>query len=135
MRKLVLDASVLLKWFGGVDEAGVAAARELRAAFEGGELVVVAPPFLNLEIVNVAGRRWGWPADQLADLAAALQDLPLELRDPSLSAVAMWVATGLTAYDAVYVALAESEQVPLITADDRVLSLAPAVARPLGADP
>lgn len=99
-----------LKWFRGAGERHLAAARSLRAAFEPGELVVFAPSLLRLEIVNVAGRRWRWSENALVELAAALDELELEVRETELGRVAQWTAHGLTAYDAAYVALADQRR-------------------------
>lgn len=133
MTDAVLDASVVLKWFRDDDERHLAQARSLRLAFEAGDLLVVAPPLLQLEIVNVAGRRWGWNEEALTELAAALNDLGLELRQPALGDVARWTARGLTAYDATYVALAEAEGIRLVTDDNLVLGLATEIAVALSA--
>ena len=102
VREVVLDASVVLKWFRGAKERHVDEARALRAAYEAGELVVWAPPLLHLEILNVAGRRWQLDEDRLVTLAGALDDLGFELLEPPLEAIARWIARGLTAYDAAY---------------------------------
>jgi predicted nucleic acid-binding protein len=126
--EVVLDASVVLKWFRSESERNLAAARSLRSAFEAGELLVFAPP---LEIVNVAGRRWGWAEESLVELAAALDALGLDLREPELGSVARWTAHGLTAYDAAYVALAEAEAVTLVTDDDFIVAAAPEMATAL----
>lgn len=131
MTEAVLDASVLLKWFRTEGENQLAAARSLRAAFERGELVVHAPPLLHLEVVNVAGRRWGWDEAALLALAAALAELGFELAEPRLGSVASWTARGLTAYDAAYVALAETEAIALVTDDALILAVAPQIAVPL----
>ena len=72
MTEVVLDASVVIKWFRAEGERHVEPARALRAAFEAGELIVFAPPLLRLEIVNVAGRRWQWGEAALVNLAAGL---------------------------------------------------------------
>ena len=128
MNESVLDASVVLKWFRSEGERHLEAARSLRRAFEAGALHAFAPPLLHLEIVNVAGRRWGWDETALVDLAEALGDLGSELIEPDLGRVAHWTAKGLTAYDAAYVALAEAEGLELITDDELVVALAPQVA-------
>lgn len=131
MIEVVLDASVVLKWFRAEGERHLDPARTLRAAFEAGELAVAAPPLLRLEIVNVAGRRWKWGEDSLVELALALDGLGFEFDDPDLARVASWTARGLTAYDAAYVALAEARTTPLITDDDLILSVAGDVATAL----
>jgi len=128
LTEAVLDASVVLKWFRGESERNSDAARSFRAAFEAGELTVVAPSLLHLEIVNVAARRWKWPEDALVQLAEGLGELGFELREPDLVRVAKWTARGLTAYDAAYVALAEAESMPLVTDDELVLAVAAGIA-------
>ena len=130
MRDVVLDASVVLKWFRP-REAEAEAARSLRVAYAAGELFVFAPGLLPLEILNVAGRRWSWDETALVKLAVSLRALGFELVEPELSGVARWTARGLTAYDAAYVAVAEAVEVQLVTDDDRILALAPAIATPL----
>jgi predicted nucleic acid-binding protein len=130
MRERVLDASVVLKWFGPA-EAGSQEAHQLRAEFKSGDLTVLAPALIFLEILNVAGRRWSWDAAELADLAAGLDDVPFMIVEPPLSAVGRWVSRGLTAYDAAYVAVAEAAGVPLVTDDATIIDAAPAETEPL----
>lgn len=127
----MLDASVVLKWFHREDEANVEAAQKLRKDFQAGELRVVAPPLLWLEILNVAARRWHWSASQLDQLAASLPELGFEEIEPELDGVAEWAAQGLTAYDAVYVATAEEAGIPLITDDAEICQVAPEASEPL----
>lgn len=131
MKEVVLDASVVLKWFHKEGEAGGGEAQELRAEFEAGNLHVLVPPLLWLEILNVAARRWRWGRVQLEELAAALPELGFEPIDPKLSEVAEWAARGLTAYDAAYVAAAEAAGVPLITDDAEISRIAAEAAEPL----
>ena len=128
MNAAVLDASVVVKWFGEVDERHLDKARRLRGAYASGELTAFAPPLLRLEVLNVAGRRWRLTEAALASFAATLDELRLELLDPEPAHVARWVARGLTAYDAAYVALAECEAIPLVTDDDLIVRTAPGIA-------
>jgi predicted nucleic acid-binding protein len=127
----VLDASVVLKWFRTERERHREEALALRRSFEAGELTVFAPPLLWLEIVNVAARRWGWSARQLNDLAAQLPALGFVVLEPVLAGVSRWAASGLSAYDATYVAVAEETGVPLITDDAGILEIAVDLATPL----
>jgi predicted nucleic acid-binding protein len=131
LTEAVLDASVVLKWFHGEGEENAEAARRLRAQFEAGELRVLAPTLLWLEILNVAARRWRWDGDQLDRLAVSLPELGFEILEPELVGIAEWATKGLTAYDAAYVATAEAAGVALITDDAEICRVAPEVAEAL----
>ena len=128
MSEVVLDASVVLKWFHSKGEENIEAARRLRERFEAGELRALTPPLLWLEVLNVAARRWGWGEDQLEQLATSLPELGFEMLEPELSDIARWSASGLTAYDASYVAVAERAGVELITDDAEIVRVAPELA-------
>ena len=134
MSEAVLDASAVLKWFA-TEQRGSSEARKLRNDYEAGRLSVVVPALLFLELVNVAGRRWGWDEEALLELAQALGDLSFEVDEPELQLVASWVARGLTAYDAAYVALAEERDLALVTDDETTIELAPRISRPLVGGP
>jgi predicted nucleic acid-binding protein len=126
----VLDASVVLKWFAA-EERGTIEARKFRDAYASGRLVVVVPALLCIEILNVAGRRWKWNADDLLELAQALSNLMFEVVEPQLQTVAPWVGRGLSAYEATYVALAEERGLVLVTDDETIIKLAPDMTHPL----
>jgi predicted nucleic acid-binding protein len=132
--EVVLDASVVLKWFDS-EQRGSVEARELRSEYEAGRLSVAVPSLLFLELLNVAGRRWRWDEEALTELAAALGDLLFEVGEPELQSVASWVARGLTAYGAAYVALAEERGLELVTDDEEIVSMASEISRPLVAGP
>ncbi len=129
----VLDASVVLKWFHHEGESQLAEALALRTRFEDGDLQVIVPGLLRSEIVNVAARSWTLGERELVAIAHALGRLGFETFEPEIEGVARWAARGLTAYDAAYVATAVAVEAPLITADARILELAPAVAVELAA--
>lgn len=131
MIEVVLDASVLLKWFNDLGEANLEQARALRAHFEDGLLQVFAPPLLWLEVLNVAARSWRWEQKRVCELAARLPQLGIKTIEPELAGVARWTAAGLTAYDAAYVALAEQTGAELITDDHEIVRLAAGVASAL----
>jgi predicted nucleic acid-binding protein len=131
MRSVVLDASVVLKWFARGRERERRHAGKLRRDHERGAISVLVPPLLFLESVNVAARGWRWGEDALLDLVDALRGLLLDVREPELEMVAVWAARGLSAYDAAYVALAETLSTELVTDDETIVEIAPEVAVPL----
>jgi predicted nucleic acid-binding protein len=131
VREVVLDASVVLKWFRATGEHSVGAARAVRTEFEAGRTLAFAPPLLFLEILNIAGRRWRLPAPQLDHLASTLPNLGFQLVEPDLLTIASWVGHGLTGYDAAYLAVAEQTGAQLITDDRQILGVAPSLSSPL----
>lgn len=131
MRRVVLDASVVVKWLRHEEGHGQRAAADLEAAYRRGAIQVSVPYLLFLELLNVAARRWGWPAERLLETAEWLAKLEFEVRDPSPGRVARWTGRGLTAYDACYVALAEEQKARLVTADERILAVAGDLVEPL----
>ena len=120
----------MLEWFAA-EQRGSFEARQLRDDYQAGRLSVVVPSLLFLELLNVAGRRWRWEAEAVAELAEALGELSFEVSEPELPSVALWVSRGLTAYDAAYVALAERRELALVTDDDAIINLAPGISRSL----
>lgn len=133
MTDIVLDASVLLKWFHTEDEPRVEEAKRLETRFEAGELSVLVPALLWLEVLNVAARRLRWTREQLERLAARLGAIGFLVVEPELARVARWAAEGLTAYDAAYLAVAEQTGAQLITDDAELSRRAPVLAVALGA--
>lgn len=130
MRTLVLDASVVFKWFRPQQRHG-AEARLVREDYAAGRLSVAVPSLLFLELLNAAARRWSWDGAAVRRLAADLTGLTFGVSEPAIDAVAEWTARGLTAYDAAYVALADGLGVRLVTDDELVTSIAAGIALPL----
>jgi predicted nucleic acid-binding protein len=126
MRRVVADSAIVLGWF----TAATGPARSLRAEYEHGTLTIVAPRSLPIEIMEATAEGTGWPADRLAALAAEVERLGLELRDPPGSELAAWIARGLSGADAAYAALASALGIPLVTTDPELLRTAGIVAQP-----
>ncbi len=118
---LIVDASVAIKWF--VDESGADRARSLWQR----RADLVAPDLLVPEVCSAMWRkvRLGQAIpDQAAEAADRLRANLLELRPTApLAPRAMAIALDLghPVYDCFYLALAELEQSPLVTADQRLL--------------
>jgi predicted nucleic acid-binding protein len=114
----VIDASVVVA--GLLDDGPEGAwARSVLA-----EPSVIAPHLLPVEVTQTVRRlvRAGTISDDLGAFAMDdLKDLALPLHDFAPYADRVWeLRAGVTAYDAWYVALAESFDVPLATLDHRL---------------
>ena len=120
MARYVVDASVAVKWF--LPEIYDEAARRL---LRGGQ-TLLAPDLLFPEVGNILWKRVRAAEITAAEAEAILQtlgSLPLRIQ-PSrpLVTVALSIAceAGRTVYDSLYLALALQEQVPMVTADERL---------------
>jgi len=124
---IVLDASALLELLLGT-EAGRATATRIADPALG----LHVPHLVDVEIAHALRRYVREGALEADSAAAAIDDLrSLDLErhahEPLLDRV--WaLRENLTAYDAVYVALAEALECPLLTCDRR-LARAPGLAR------
>jgi predicted nucleic acid-binding protein len=122
---LLVDTSVLIKWFHGSGEGQLAEARAIRDAHQRGELEARMIDLAIYEVGNVLLRRLRWAAsdiaDQLADLVAIcgapLVTAPGWLRD----AAVLGEAHQLTYYDAAWAASARGLGIPLVSADDKLI--------------
>jgi predicted nucleic acid-binding protein len=114
---LIVDASALLRAL--IPDGGEALAARL-----GGERELHAPHLIDLEIASALRRLCGAGAlgdDRARDAITDLHDLNVRRypHDPLLPRI--WeLRDNLTAYDAAYVALAETLEAPLLTADRRL---------------
>jgi predicted nucleic acid-binding protein len=130
MTPLVLDASVVFKWFRPQQRHGPEAKR-VRDDYAAGRLAISVPSLLFLELLNAAARRWSWPSPAVEQLAIDLTRFAFTVTEPAIDRVAQWTGRGLTAYDAAYVALADELGASMISDDERVLEIARGVAVPL----
>jgi predicted nucleic acid-binding protein len=122
---LILDTSVVLKWFREKGEADVAEARKLREAFLSRRCTLGAPDLLLIEVANAltAGHRAS-PIEVSETIKAILEiGLQLfELRIPALvKAIEMASAYGLAVYDSYFLAVAIESDGLLVTADEAFL--------------
>jgi predicted nucleic acid-binding protein len=117
----VVDASVIIKWY--VPETDYAAARAMRTV----ETNLAAPDLLFAEMSNSLWklvRRGEMAAPRAIAIIEEIAAAPfLTFSNQSLAqdALDLAIATGLTAYDASYVALAIRLDKILITADEKLV--------------
>lgn len=119
MTDFVIDASVAVKWV--VDEDGTAAALALR------RYSLAAPDLLIAECANILwkkvrrGELSGGEAGLAARLLARADVDLIPMRRFLDAAIQIAIALDHPAYDCVYIAIADAEGLPFVTADERLI--------------
>lgn len=128
---LLIDTSIVVKWFHEAGESEVEEARALLQAHRDGREHVLVLDLAAYELGNVLLRALGLPAVVVAQQLRLLLTLcgPLVHARPSwLDAAAdLGERYGLTFYDASWAAAAQALQCPLVSADRLLLSAGLAV--------
>lgn len=116
---IVIDASVLANVIGDDGDDGDLARSEFRSADD-----VAAPDLVDVETVAVLRKRWIAGSITARRFASAISDLEsiAIVRYPTLPLMrrAYELRDNVTAYDAAYVALAETLDCELLTGDGRL---------------
>lgn len=126
MTTLLVDTSVLVKWFHSEGESELAEARAIRDATRREDVDARVIDLAIYEMGNVLLRALHWSGPDVAD---QLDDLVLICGAP-LAMAAAWfreaaiigAAHALTFYDACWVAAAQALGVSLVSADAQLLS-------------
>lgn len=118
--RIVVDSCVAFKWIRPIGEDGVLQAEALLDAQEAGEVELVAPATLFVELANaIRYSKLGEPA--AVDLVQNFDALYLESYEPDAQRLARAMALAfqhdLAVYDALFLQLAEELDCPLVTAD------------------
>ncbi len=126
MTILLVDSSVLVKWFHAQDEPELAEARAIRDAHTVGDVDARVLDLAIYEIGNVLARSLGWSpeavAEQLDDLLTIV-GRPLTLTPEWRSDAAVLCARHrLTFYDAAWAAAARGLAIPLLSTDQQLLA-------------
>lgn len=129
--KVVVDASVMAKWF--LDEEFSDDARLLRDRFVTGKSTIAVPSLLFYEVLNAMKYSGVYKAGQLALAARSLSKYGFEVWEPKGK---LYEQTGkvsleheISVYDASYIALAMSLQATLYTADTDLTQKFPEIAQ------
>ena len=122
---LILDTSVVLKWFLEKDEPDVARARKLREAFLSRRCTLGAPDLLLVEVANAltAGHRSS--PEEVSEAIETILKIGLhlfELQFPTLvKAIGLASTHRVTVYDSCFLAVAIASDGLLVTADEAFL--------------
>lgn len=120
---LVLDTSVVVKWFRPTEILATKAIA-LRQAYLDGTLRIVAPDLLIYELANVLRYRSELSLDQVQRAVQSILDLELSVVPISPTTIRHTIALArthnITVYDASFIAQAQTLSVNCITADARL---------------
>lgn len=124
--RLLIDTSVLIKWFHDAGESEVVEARAIRDAHVRGELDAHVLDLAIYEIGNVLARTLKWTAGDVGDQLGDLLDIvgpPLVMSPACMREAAVLAERhGLSFYDASWAATSSALQIPLVSADRRLLA-------------
>jgi predicted nucleic acid-binding protein len=123
---VLVDTSVLVKWFHSEGESELAEARSIRDATQVGQVQARVIDLALYEMGNVLLRAFGWSGSDVAD---QLKDLVI-ICGPPLAMAAEWLRQAaelgerhrLSFYDAAWAAAAEALGISLVSADNRLLA-------------
>jgi predicted nucleic acid-binding protein len=124
--RLLVDTSVLIKWFHEAGERELVESRAIRDAHVRGDLDAHVLDLAVYEVGNVLARTLRWAAGDVAD---QLDDM-LAITGPPLAMTQGWLrdaaalaeAKTLSFYDASWAATAAALDVPLVSADRQLLA-------------
>ena len=128
--KIVVDASVVVKWF--LLEEYSDKAELLRNDYVKGLFEIAVPSLLEYEVLNALKYSGVYTTNELVEIGNAINNygfLTYELKD-NYKKLTIEIAenSGLTIYDAAYVALAKHLGTKLYTADNEIIKKFPRVA-------
>ncbi|GAB2458327.1 hypothetical protein GCM10027062_42910 [Nocardioides hungaricus] len=126
MTGLLVDTSVLIKWFHSEGESELAEARAIRDSHVHGDVDAHVLDLALYEVGNVLARALRWRADEVAsqlDDLVAIVGSPLAMSHEWLHEAARITEThGLSFYDASWAAAAAALKIPLVSADRRLVT-------------
>ncbi len=120
---LVLDASVVIKWFS--KEKNSEKAIEIRDRFVDGDVLIVCPDLIIYEVSNALRYAKALDKKDVKEAVESLYDLEIDIivptRDIIRKAIELAIDHDITVYDAVYVSLAELLDARLVTSDEKLI--------------
>ncbi len=124
MADVVVDASVVAKWY--IPEQDHEVARALRDDYLNGRHDLFAPTLLPYEVINALKYSGHYEGDRLVEASSTIIEYGIELVGYAEVGPVATVANELaiTLYDAAYLALADTTEGTVYTADSQLLDAA-----------
>jgi len=119
---IILDASVIVKWFSEEEHTDIAL--EIRERIRIGKEKVIVPDLLLYELANALKYNPNFDASDVSDALTSIFDMDINIVTPIPetinSAIKLGFQYNITVYDAFYIALARETELIYITADKRL---------------
>ncbi len=121
MKKYVLDTSVVIKWFSEYDEDDLDNALNLRNEIKEGRCAIVVPDLLYYEIANALRYNSNFSNSDVKDAVKTVVEMGFQVKgiviDIMNLAIDLAFKNDCTFYDTYFLALSQTENIPLVTAD------------------
>ncbi|MEM0053627.1 MAG: type II toxin-antitoxin system VapC family toxin [Nitrososphaeria archaeon] len=123
MQEVVVDASVIVKWF--VEEESSDKAIIVRDKYIDGEIKLIAPEILPFEVLNALYYKKLFSKEELEEISEALEEFSFELYslkgEYAKKIIEVVVKNGITVYDASYIGLAVFKNIQVYTSDKKLI--------------
>ena len=121
-RKLVVDASVVAKWF--IPEHHSDRALRVRDSHAAGDITLVAPDLLIYEVANALRYRRDYQEEAVIECVSILCAFGMELEPPGPREISRAVTEAtnrdLSVYDGSYISIAKKHATKVVTADAKL---------------
>jgi predicted nucleic acid-binding protein len=122
MEKIVVDASVIAKWF--IEEEDSEKAAKIRNQFIEGQMELISPNLLHYEVLNALKYSKLFSNEELTSAVTSLENygiiqVPLN-GEYAQKVIIMSLENEISIYDAAYIGLAEILNIKIYTADRRL---------------
>jgi len=128
LKRVAIDASIVLKWYLADEEYGKNAI-SLLDKYLSNELDIFAPSLLEYEVINgliIAQKRGRIKEEKILTAIDGFVSLEIKLKNLSLfypRVLHYCKVYNRSVYDASYLVLADEEQISLITADEELYNI------------
>lgn len=122
-KKYILDASVIIKWYYFENESDLEIANHIHEKVIRDEIIIASPDLMVYEVLNFFIFKLEIPEGKVADILSELNDILFIINtDISVQKKAFEISRKFnnSIYDSLYLALSQSLDCPLITADDKL---------------
>lgn len=123
--KIVLDASIGVKWFKYENESNTSLTNKLLQQQFQNEIEIIVPDIFFFEIINTLLSKKYLNVDDIYSASESLHLMNMKVISPNKKIIDTSISivgrTKLTFYDSLYISVAISEQALLLTEDKEIL--------------